>query len=110
MLLIPNRLWQFDVPWPRSNAFWRAKKEGHCMKNVENAARPMSPIAYTVFLPRRRSGKVAQRALKPAMSDSSTTPSGNHLSFPKSMSQMVVPLASNSHFGGGVTLSGGATD
>jgi hypothetical protein len=42
---IANSVWQFDVPRPRCSAVCWARNDGLCMKNVANAAMPMSAIA-----------------------------------------------------------------
>jgi hypothetical protein len=41
---IPNRVWQFDRPCPSASVRWCPRNDGLCMKNTENAAKPMSAM------------------------------------------------------------------
>jgi hypothetical protein len=41
---MPSRVWQFDWPCPSASARWCPRNEGLCMKNTENAAKPMSAM------------------------------------------------------------------
>src|SRR5271156_3994016 len=62
MRSIPNRVWQFERPCPIPSQIcrWCDRNEGHCIRNGENPARPMSRIVNCVFLPCRLSAKPAQ--------------------------------------------------
>jgi hypothetical protein len=59
---IPNKLSQFERPWPFSRARWNAKNDALCMKNRANAESPKSATAMLPPRPFRVSGKVAHTA------------------------------------------------
>ena len=79
---MPNKLWQFDRPWPwpRSSARWCARNDGLPVKNSENADRPMSAMLSSPSRrsPVRRSARPAQTVPSAAISSSTTlTPTWN---------------------------------
>jgi hypothetical protein len=61
---IPNKVWQFERPWPFSSTRWNARKEALCMKNMAKADRPKSATAMLPLRPFRGSGKPVQTERK----------------------------------------------
>src|SRR5208337_1851827 len=78
---IPNKVWQFDRPWPLSSVRWKDTNDALCMKNMANAAKPKSAMAILPLRPLRGSGNAAQTAFRPDNSDAKISiPSVNHVS------------------------------
>jgi hypothetical protein len=57
MRSIPNRVRQFDRPWPLSRARWNARNDALCIKNSAKADIPKSAIAMLPRRPFRGSGR-----------------------------------------------------
>lgn len=91
---MPNKLWQFERPCPSSSRRWRAKNEGLCMKNTENADMPKSAMLYWPFAPRRPSGNVSKHARNdPSKSSSSRMAATNPI-----RGRQWIPLAQLSQY------------
>jgi hypothetical protein len=77
--LTPNSSGQWEAPGLSSIRRWKDKNDSCCMKNIENAESPISPIEWST-LPRRSSGNSWHTACKPANNPSNIVRlSENHL-------------------------------
>ncbi len=81
MFSIPNTVWQFERPRPRSSVRWNDRNDALCMKTMANADNPKSATAILPPRPLRGSGSAAQTAFRPDRSDAKFfIPGVNHVS------------------------------